>query len=191
MPRPLMADERELIERMRGGDAAAFESIFRAYYARLVRFARSISALPAAEAEEVVQDVFVAIWASRATWVVQHGLDAYLYGATRNGVLHAERHAAVERRHAARVAQDGADASIPARAAPPADAYARMVELDAAIRDAMAALPPRCREAFLLHRRHDLSYGEIAAVMHTSPRTVKVQIAKALTQLRLRLASWR
>ena len=44
----------------------------------------------------------------------------------------------------------------------------------------MAELPPRCRETFVLRRRHDLSYVEIAEGMGITPKTVEVQIGLAL-----------
>jgi RNA polymerase sigma-70 factor (ECF subfamily) len=50
------------------------------------------------------------------------------------------------------------------------------------------ALPPRCRQAFLLRRQHGLSYAEIAQVMGIAPKTVEVQIGAALRTLRARLA---
>jgi len=54
----------------------------------------------------------------------------------------------------------------------------------ALIKQAIAALPPRCRQAFLLHRFDGLSYREIARRTGTSERTVENQIAHALAVCR-------
>lgn len=54
----------------------------------------------------------------------------------------------------------------------------------ALIKRAIAELPPRCRQAFLLHRFDALSYREIARRMGTSERTVENQIAHALAVCR-------
>jgi RNA polymerase sigma-70 factor (ECF subfamily) len=54
----------------------------------------------------------------------------------------------------------------------------------ALIKRAIAALPPRCRQAFLLHRFDGLSYREIARRTGTSERTVENQIAHALAVCR-------
>jgi RNA polymerase sigma factor (sigma-70 family) len=49
---------------------------------------------------------------------------------------------------------------------------------------AIRNLPPRCRQAFVLHRFDGLSYREIADGFGTSPRTVENQIAHALATCR-------
>ena len=56
------------------------------------------------------------------------------------------------------------------------------------LRRAILALPPRCREVFLLHRFEGLSYRDIARRFGTSERTVENQISHALAVCRRALA---
>lgn len=58
----------------------------------------------------------------------------------------------------------------------------------ALLRRAILALPPRCREVFLLHRFEGLSYRDIARRFGTSERTVENQISHALAVCRRALA---
>ena len=57
-------------------------------------------------------------------------------------------------------------------------------ELRVALGRAVAALPRRRREVFLLRCVHDLSYKEIAGRMGTSTQTVANQLSRALATLR-------
>ena len=63
-------------------------------------------------------------------------------------------------------------------------------ELAAALKEAMGALPERCREVFELSRVQGLRYAEIAAVLGISIKTVEGQMGRALRILRERLAPW-
>lgn len=55
------------------------------------------------------------------------------------------------------------------------------------IEDTIAQLPANCRQAFLLHRRHGLSYSDIAQSMSVSVSSVEKYILLALRQCRLSL----
>lgn len=181
--------ERELLERLRAGDGAAFEALFRTYYNPLCHFAEGY-VHSAHVAEELVEDVFCWIWERRAEWRVEHGVKAYLYGAVRNRAL---KH--VARSRFAEQIQEAADQEERALAMgqPPRPSDARVSdgELAQAVERAVAALPARCRQAYVLHRQHELSYAEIAGIMGTSVKTVENHLARALKALRMSLAAWR
>ncbi len=66
----------------------------------------------------------------------------------------------------------------------------RSRDLEQAIERAIAALPPRCRQVYVLRRQEGLSYAEIAQLVGVTPKTVDVQIGKALRLLRRYLAEW-
>jgi RNA polymerase sigma-19 factor, ECF subfamily len=172
------------MERMRAGDEAAFEALFREHYHGLALFAARLVSSDAV-AEELVQDVLLRMWQQRDRLVITESVSAYLYGAVRNQALAYLRHEKVVRRwksHPADLGQTGQ--------APQADEAARGAELARAIERAVAALPPRTREAYLLRRQHHLSYGEIAQIMGTATKTVEIQIGAALKVLRAKLADW-
>jgi RNA polymerase sigma-70 factor (ECF subfamily) len=175
-------DERELLGRIRQGDEDAFDAIFRAHYPPLVGMAEGMLRSRAV-AEEIVQDVMLELWRRRQALPVEESLRAYLFRATRNRALNHLRHRRVERLgepHAAGAAVD------------PPRAPAALVEeeIDAALREAVADLPDRCREVFELSRVHGLRYAEIAGALGISVKTVEAQMGKALRLLRERLAPW-
>lgn len=51
------------------------------------------------------------------------------------------------------------------------------------VKDAIGRLPPRCREALLLHRLGEMKYSEIATHMGISQSAVEKLIARATDQL--------
>src|SRR5690348_8412402 len=163
-------DDRELLDRLKDGDQAAFDAIFRTHYAALVILAQSLLHDRSAS-EDVVQEVMLELWRRRTTVMIQESLRAYLVRSTRNRALNQIRHANVERRAEPRlVGEDSVEA---------AGASGLVAgELRRAIADAVAELPPACREVFLLSREQGLRYAEIATTLGISVKTVESQMGK-------------
>src|SRR6476660_4152181 len=175
-------DTDALLDRLRKGDESAFDTIFRAWYPSLVRSAESI-VKSRAVAEEVVQDVMLELWRRRESLARDSSPQAYLFQSTRNRALNHVRHERVERR---------GEPEAMGLAAVGASAPAQLIEeeIEIALKNAVAALPARCREVFELSRTHGLRYSEIATVLGISVKTVEAQMGKALRILRERLAPW-
>jgi RNA polymerase sigma-70 factor (ECF subfamily) len=175
-------DDHELLARLRQGDQAAFDALFRTWYPALVRFAEGMLRDRAA-AEEVAQEAMVELWRRREQLAPDGSARAYLFQSTRNRALNHIRHLRVRERAAERM--------VPlAESAPTAHARVVEAELEAAVRAAVDTLPDRCREVFELSRRHGLRYAEIATTLGISVKTVEAQMGKALRVLRERLAGW-
>src|SRR5437762_1395730 len=87
-----------LIERVRSGDEAAFETIFRRWYAELVRFSLLYTGHDQQVAEDLVHDVLFRVWEQRIRWNPSGAIASYLFRATRNRCIDYARHAAVERK---------------------------------------------------------------------------------------------
>jgi RNA polymerase sigma-70 factor (ECF subfamily) len=180
--------DEKAFERIRAGDRAAFELVFRAHYPELYRFARAHLS-DATEAEDAVQDVFLRIWRDRERLNTTAPPRSYLLAAVRNQVIDLLRRRALQRRWI-----DSLDATGAVRAGEPSPhdiptAHAGtdpagLSELETAIRRAIAELPERSRTAFLLCRQQQLTYAEAAEIMGVSPATVKTQMARALAVLR-------
>ncbi len=191
----LVRGEGEIADRIRAGDPAALEAAFLAWYEPLYRYAYSLIGTREA-AEEVVQDVFYAVWARHATLPVAGDgttLRAYLYAAVRNRAGNRLRHEHVVRaaddRSARDVVGEGND-SIPGMGTPPhaADDVMLAAERAAAVRAALSMLPARHREVLTLRADHGLTYPEIASALGISVKTVEAHVSRAFRTLRRRLA---
>ncbi len=183
-------DRRELawLERARTGDEQAFEALFRAYVEPLCSFAYSyVESEPAAE--EIVQDLFARLWERRESLEVPRNVQAYLYGATRNRAINYLRDARVETTFLQRALRIGQARAMAPRPAPPEEELNARA-LAEAVERAVAELPPRCREVFVLTREQHLSYAEAAGVLHISPKTVEIHMGRALALLRDKLGPW-
>lgn len=163
---------------------AQIETLFRQYYAGLCDYALSLVGSRNA-AEDLVQDVFVALSERGEARVLGEGARAYLYRAVRNRALnHLKQHRITRRDEVdlTRVRPDvqrGADYTV------------RQHQLTQAIEEGIEAMSPRQRQVFTLSRHHDLTYAEIAAVLGIGERTVETHMTRALTALREKLAPHR
>ena len=60
-------EEKVILEKVRGGDTAAFALLYDRYWLKVYNFAR-LYITSSSEVSEVVQDVFVKVWESRDTF---------------------------------------------------------------------------------------------------------------------------
>src|SRR6266496_5057564 len=155
----------------------AWESAFATHYCGLcdyvLRFVGSADA-----AEDLVQDLFLHLWDTRGPRDAVRLTRPYLYVAARNRALKYLRHRRVASAWIDRI--EAADAPV---ADTPEDICLQR-ELNGAVHRALADLPARARSIFLLRRRDQLSYQEIAARVGVSLGTVKSQMWRATVRLK-------
>jgi RNA polymerase sigma-70 factor (ECF subfamily) len=193
IPRPVDSPAFEVSDRdqrwwsaIRTGDAAAFEGLFRAYATDLYQFALSYVHSPDA-AEEVVHLTFCALWDRRHTLEQPRGVRAFLFTAIRNRALNHVRDERTRAEFLSRLATGGEQLVAPV---PATDAGASTADLEGAIERAVADLPPRCKDVFILVRQRGMSYADAAAVLEIAPKTVEIHMGRALKILRLKLSPW-
>jgi RNA polymerase sigma-70 factor, ECF subfamily len=162
------------------GDGSAFEALIREHYDGLVslvvRYVRSEE-----EAEDLVQDMFAHFWSEPSTLLEHPDPVGLLYRAARNRALSHLRHERVVLGFRGRSHLEDHPA-VPT----PAD-VSNERELLTQLERAVAALPPRCREVWVLRRERGLSNAQVAAALGISVNTVEVQMGNALRVLRARL----
>ncbi len=172
-----------LPERVRSGDPAAFEALFREYHSPLCGFAyRYVRSSDVAE--ELVQEVFLDLWERCEEGQQLISPKAYLFTAVRNAAASYLRHQGVAERFEPETVE------LFMRPEPLPDAELRSRELSAALERAIARLPERCRLVFTLSREQGLTYAEIAKVLAISAKTVENQMGRAYKALRKALAPY-
>lgn len=180
--------ERAWLARIREGDEHAFEEVFRAYVDPLFNFA--LSYVESSDlADEIVQDLFCALWAQRFTLDMPRGMRPYLFAAVRNRALNALRDHRVQLAMHDRLLRHS-EAVRPSLAASAPDSATITNDLAAAVARVVRDMPPRCREVFTMLRYQHLSYAEVAQLLSISPKTVEIHMSRALTILRSELEPW-
>jgi RNA polymerase sigma-70 factor (family 1) len=176
-----MAGDNDTIGRIRSGDKAEFESLFRSSYVSLVRYAK-VLIKDHDTAEEIVQDLFVRLWQDRLKLKIESSLNGYLFRSVHNRCLHHVEHLRVVGRHSEEMAK-----RQPERPESPADIlqYAELQDRVAAI---LEKLPQRCGRIFYMNRFEGLKYAEIAEKLAVSVKTVEADMGRALREFRKELA---
>jgi RNA polymerase sigma-70 factor (ECF subfamily) len=187
-----VAADLSLVERLRVGDAAALEALMERYASRVYRLAHGILR-NAADAEEVVQDVFLTLFQKIHTFEGRSALASWIYRVTVNAAL-------IKRRGRKSDREVSIDAQLPSfrpdghRAGedalvtvdwsqtPEADLLSR--ETRAILERAIDDLPVAYRTVLVLRDVEGLSSEEAAEVVGDSVSAVKSRLHRGRMALR-------
>jgi RNA polymerase sigma-70 factor (ECF subfamily) len=184
-----------LIERLRAGDPTALEALLAAHEARVYRVARGITG-NAADAEEVVQDVFLAVLRRIGDFEGRSALGTWIYRIAANTALNKRRGKRLElevplEEHLPAFEDDGhrqGDRSyLLADWSRRPDEELLAEESRAALRQAIDALPSAYRAVLVLRDVEELSNEEVAAALGESLASVKSRLHRARMALREQL----
>jgi RNA polymerase sigma-70 factor (ECF subfamily) len=155
------------------------------YYRELLSFlSRKVS--DRATAADLAQESYARMYASQQTGSVVHDARALLYKTARNLVIDQGRRGAVRARFAEPdddAVSDEADNSLGPAAFEP-DVALQSQQMVNALLATIDGLPPRCRQAFILHKFDGLAHAEVAARMGVSVKMVEQHIRHALDACR-------
>jgi RNA polymerase sigma-70 factor (ECF subfamily) len=167
------------------GDETAFERLVRRNQGIVLNLAWRYLA-DHAEAEDVVQDVFLKVYNAADSYQPTAKFTTWLYRITVNTSLNRLRSRRTRQAVSIDGVAEGDDGSLglPEPDTQPPSAQMEREELETKVREAMARLPENQRTAVLLRRFDALSYEEIAEVMATTPAAVKSLLARARSTLK-------
>jgi RNA polymerase sigma-70 factor, ECF subfamily len=179
-----LADDAALLARLRAGDGRAFEELVTGYQHRL--FGVALRMLGSrAEAEEIAQETFLRAHRALGEFRGEARLGTWLYAIASRLCLN--RLAAGPRRHER--SDEMALLQQPAEGADAAAALER-TELQAALHEAVAALPEERRIVVILRDLEGLAYEEIAEVLGLPLNTVRTRLHRARIDLKAKLERW-
>jgi RNA polymerase sigma-70 factor (ECF subfamily) len=176
------AEDAELLRAVARGDESAFARVYDHYspilLGLLLRILRS-----RAEAEDVLQEVFLQVWQQARSFDPARGRPfTWLVTLARSRAIDRLRAVDSRERAALRSAEEGA---VPAQqpAAGWADEEAIRAERAEAVRDALGELPEEQRQVLVLAYLEGMSQSEIAASKNQPLGTVKTRTRAGLKKL--------
>ena len=167
--------QREMVDRARHGDAAAWECLYRAVYPRLRAYATARCGT--APAEDLVNETMARAVASirRFRWEA-NGFDPWLFGILRRVCAEHHRREGRQRRKDARVGPD--------RHGPDPTERVELADDHAAVRKAFAQLTSDEREILELRLISQLSAEDTGRLLGKQAGAVRTAQSRALANLR-------
>jgi RNA polymerase sigma-70 factor (ECF subfamily) len=161
--------DETLLQRVADGDRTAMSVLFRRRQQNVYRFALHLTGSPAV-ADDVTQDVFVAVIRDAGKFEAGRSVPAWLCGIARNFV---RRRLAAERD--VEPIDDEAAGTLRAVDPDPLGDLTQAEELDA-LRRAVLSLPLPYREAVVLCDLQEMAYAEAAEVLACAVGTVRSRL---------------
>lgn len=135
-------------------------------------------------AKDLVQEAFITLWDRRELLSDESKIPGFLYGVLRNKILQLFEKNEVRLRYVLETARTEPEEA--------ASAHKQLIEKEVAevIQQAMAGLPSRMKEIYVLKKEKGYSVRQIAGLLNLSEQTVKNQLHLALKRLRAQLSNY-
>jgi RNA polymerase sigma-70 factor (family 1) len=172
--------DAQLLSLLKDGEHEAFTELYNRYWKRLFAVAANQLDHPA-EAEELVQDLFLDLWNRRQDLMITSSLSSYLSVSVNYKVINrmARRHR--ERIYLSNLAADPMDHSL--------EEWLSFAELNERLERVLSELPEKCKLVFTLSRTKGLTRRQISRELGIAEKTVESHLTRALRQLRSSLSA--
>ena len=179
--------DADLVRRVKAGDRGAVDDLYERFRRPAFALARRILADDTL-AEDVLQDVFVAVWKDPAAFDGARGsLASWLLAMVHHKAVDAVRREESHRRRQARAEDELRMAEPLARGDVADEAFTRVVSSE--VRSALQGLPAAQREALTLAYYGGYTQREVAALTDTPLGTVKTRMLAGMRRLKETLGS--
>ncbi|MFZ2286263.1 MAG: RNA polymerase sigma-70 factor [Bacteroidales bacterium] len=173
--------DNELAERLRKGDLEAFDLIYDIYAGKLhafgMKYLRS-----SAEAEELVQSVFLKVWENHRRIDVALSFRSYLFTIAYNDICKLFRRQSYLQKYVLETLYENRQSSSAA------EEGAEYQSVLGEVQRLLGTLPESQRKAFIMSKIEGKSSREVATQLGLTPGTVDNYISGALKMLRGKLS---
>lgn len=175
----MVYDEDIVVKGLQKGDRKIYRLLFDTYYRILCLYATSLT-LNRSSAEDIVQEVFIKLWAKKGRLQIDSSLKNYLYRSVYNTFLN-------ERKRNSRKTNDLDQIHIEMLQASMEEEEQSIKRKLEWINAQIEQLPKKSKEIFIMHKKRGLTHSEIAQILGVSVNTVESHIARALKRIREKL----
>lgn len=179
---------QKLLEAARAGDRAALEQLLARYESHIWRFGLKMCG-HREDAEEVLQETMLAVARSIRSFRGEASLSTWLFKIARSFCIKLRRHRGLGARgEDGQKSVNGEDQATNAASSSDPEEAVALRQLERALQRAIAQLPAKYREVFLLRDVEGLSAQETAEILGLQVATVKTRLHRARAQVRAFLA---
>ncbi len=183
--------DADLVHRFKAGNRNAFSEIVRRYQDRV--FSMCVRWMGDRQvAEDVAQDVFIALFRSLQNFRGESRLSTWIYRVTINHCKNKRLYRKRRHVHQHESLEGDRGDDVPVRQladdGPGPDAHTHRTEAEVLVHEALAQLDDDQQQIILMRDVHDLSYEEISDILDLPRGTVKSRLHRARGQLATVLA---
>lgn len=175
-----MNSDHILFQQWQQGDDSAYDKLFRNYYKKLC-FAAIKTTENLADAEDIVQELFIELFNAKCRIEIKTTIQQYLFGA-----LYFKCNSYLKNNNKHKYNQSIDDIEIDDPSSIPIEIIEN-IEFETIVFEAIESLPEKCKQIFELSRFEKLKNREVAEKLNISIKTVENQMSIALKKLNVSL----
>jgi RNA polymerase sigma-70 factor (ECF subfamily) len=173
------APDRELVDRLRRGDATAFDRVYSTYHPRVFSFLLRLSGRRDT-AEDLVQETWIKLAKAAPGLREDTTLAPFLFTIARHAFMSHRRWAMLD---LSRIVTFGLEAMSAATSEPTPETHHERARAIALLEASLQSLPVAAREVLLLVGVEGMEQEEVAKVLGLSYDTLRQRLSRARAQL--------
>lgn len=181
---PVIRTDEEIARLVQAGVSSAFGELMQRYEAKLTRYGRRYLARTE-DIEDVIQEVFLKTYENIQSYNSEYRFSPWIYRIAHNAFVNVLR----KQKHRTFEFIDFDTLVSPLSFTQPKETESESSLVRNTIEEHLNELSPKYREVIVLHYFEELSYDEIAEILHIPIGTVGVRLSRARALLKQTLGN--
>ena len=174
-----MSESKDIIRLIKNKNISSFEELFRFYYPRMRRYAIHFLQ-DEEEANDLIQDVFLQLWAQREELQEEKNIIAFLFTLLKNKCLNSLKKKVIENKYLQKQSLFETERLYALSFAQSTDFKSMESQLNLEIESLIAQMPEKCGIVFRLKWIEGKKIKEIATLLEISTTMVDKHLARGM-----------